>query len=335
MFHPQSGSDPLVIGFLLVPRFTMMALFSIIEPMRIANRLAGRTLFQWQSYSLDGEPVAASNEMTILANCALGEVDFVPTLILCAGFEPQAVENRALFSQLRRLVRKGTCLGAVDCATHILAAGGFLDSGRVTMHWEAVPAFREDFPSIEVSGELFEVHGKTFTCAGGTAAIDMMLHLIATRWGHKLAADVSEQLIHDRIREPHNQQRMHIPARLGFANPRLERVVTSMEARLEDPLTTEELVRIAGVSGRQLERLFRKHLNETPTSHYLKLRLGRARHLLRQTNMSVMEVGIATGFGSASSLSRAYRSIFGRSPRQDRSEITSSSAKPPLRTAQA
>jgi len=331
MFHAQSGSDPLVIGFLLVPRFTMMALFSIIEPMRIANRLAGRTLFEWHAYSLDGEPVAASNEMTIMTECALEAVDYVPTLILCAGFEPQSVENRTLFGHLRRLVRKGTSLGAVDLATHIMAAGGFLDSGKVTMHWEGVPAFREDFPGIEVSDELFEIHGKTFTCAGGTAAIDMMLHLIATRWGHKLAADVSEQLIHDRIREPHNQQRMHIPARLGFANQRLERVVTAMEARLEDPLTTNELVRIGGVSGRQLERLFRKHLDETPTSHYLKLRLGRARHLLRQTNMSVMEVGIATGFGSASSLSRAYRTVFGRSPRQDRTETSPQPAKAALR----
>ena len=322
MFHPKAGPDPLIVGILLVPRFTMMALFSIIEPMRIANRLAGKTLFQWHAYSLDGAPVAASNGMSIMTECALEAVDYVPTLIICAGFEPQSVETRPLFSQLRRLTRKGTSLGAVDLGTHILAAAELLDPGKVTMHWEAVPAFREDFPNIEVSDELFEIHGKTFTCAGGTAAIDMMLHLITQRHSHKLAADVSEQLIHDRIRAPNNQQRMQVPARLGFANPRLEKVVKAMEAHLEDPLATVELVQISGVSGRQLERLFQKYLSETPTNHYLKLRLLRARHLLRQTSMSVMEIGIATGFGSASSLSRAYRSLFGRSPRQDRSEIS-------------
>lgn len=321
MFHPKAGSDPLIIGILLVPRFTMMALFSLIEPMRIANRLAGKTLFEWHTYSLSGGAVCASNDIAIMTERTLDTVDFVPTLIICAGFEPQSVEGRPLFSQLRRLARKGASLGAVDLGTHVLAAAELLDPGKVTMHWEAVPAFREDFPNIEVSDELFEIHGKTFTCAGGTAAIDMMLHLIAQRHGHKLAADVSEQLIHDRMRAPTNQQRMQVPARLGFANPRLEKVVMAMEAHLEDPLPTPDLVRISGVSGRQLERLFQKYLSETPTNHYLKLRLLRARHLLRQTSMSVMEVGIATGFGSASSLSRAYRSLFNRSPRQDRSEF--------------
>ncbi|HXH01785.1 MAG TPA: GlxA family transcriptional regulator [Candidatus Competibacteraceae bacterium] len=321
MFREYKGEGPEPIGFVLVPQFSMMAFFSAVEPLRVANRMAGRQLFSWHAYSLDGQPVAASNGMTVVAEAAIADVDYVPTLIVCAGFDPQQAEHKPLLGWLRMLARKGAALGGMDTGPHILAKAGLLDGCRVTMHWEAVPAFREEFPHIEVSDELFEVDGNRFTCAGGTAALDMMLHMIARKHGHALAVAVSEQFIHDRIRDRRDHQRMQLSSRLGVHNAKLLKIVEAMHQHLEDPLDSEALAALGGVSARQLERLFRVHLKDTPSGYYLKLRLERARHLLKQSDMSVMEVAMACGFGSASSLSRAYRARYGLSPRQDRSPL--------------
>lgn len=328
MFHAFAGAGPEPVGFFLVPQFSLMAFSSAVEPLRVANRLAGRPLFAWQAYSVDGAPVAASNGLALPVDGAIGELAAIPTLILCAGFEPKRYEDKAMFAALRRLARAGTRLGALDTGPHILAAAGLLGAARVTMHWEAVPAFREEFPDIDVSDELFETDGRCFTCAGGTAAIDMMLDMIGRKHGAALAVAVSEQFIHHRIRDRRDHQRMALASRLGISNAKLLKIVDLMECNIERPIANDELAAAGDVSMRQLERLFRQHLSVTPSAYYLALRLKRARELLRQTDMSVVEIAIACGFSSASCLSRSYRGHFGLAPRQDRRERPMAGARP-------
>ncbi len=320
MVHTDPGTGAEPVGFLLVPQFSMMAFSSAVEPLRVANRLAARPLFSWHAYSLDGAPVPASNGIAIPVEAAVSDVRAIPTLILCAGFEPRRYEDKALLASLRRLARGGTRLGALDTGPHILAAAGLLDEARVTMHWEAVSAFREEYPHIDVSDELFETDGRCFTCAGGTAAIDMMLDMIGRKHGAALAVAVSEQFIHHRIRDRRDHQRMALASRLGVANAKLLKIVDLMERNIERPIANEDLAAAGDVSMRQLERLFRQHLSTTPSSYYLALRLKRARELLRQTDLSVVEIAMASGFSSASCLSRSYRAHFGLAPRQDRRE---------------
>ena len=147
----------------------------------------------------------------------------------------------------------------------------------------------------------------------------MMLYMIALQHGHELAAAVSDQMIHERIRDRHDRQRMALPARLGVRQPKLVAVVKRMEENLEEPLTRARLATSSGLSSRQLERLFRKYLNRSPARYYVELRLHRARLLLLQTDMSVIDVALACGFVSASHFSKCYRDFFGKTPRKERS----------------
>jgi transcriptional regulator GlxA family with amidase domain len=330
MFTGSSRETPERIGFLLVPQFSMMAFFGAVEPLRIANRVAGRELYSWHIFSLDGAPIEASNGMTVMAEAPMAAVDRFPAVFVCASFNPQRHETKALLSWLRRLDRQGTVLGGLDTGTHILARAGLLNGHRATLHWENLPAFTEEFPDIEASAELFEIDRKRVTCAGGTAAIDMMLYMIWSRHGQDLAVDISEQLLHDRIRNPGDHQRMALGVRLGVRHPQLLAIVEAMEQAMEEPPGLDRLAELGGVSRRQLERLFRTHLGDTPSGYYLKLRLRRARHLLEQTPMSVLQVATACGFASAPYFSRAYRSLFGRPPREDR-RIVRSGREPALR----
>jgi transcriptional regulator GlxA family with amidase domain len=223
--------------------------------------------------------------------------------------------------------RRGLDIGAMCTGSHILARAGLLDGHRCTIHWENLASFVEDFPDVEVTAELFEIDRHRFTCSGGTAAIDLMLNVISRQHGHELAAAVADQLMHERIRDEHDHQRMSLPARLGVRHPKLLSVIELMEQNLEEPMSRAELAGRAGLSTRQLERLFRKYLSRSPARYYLELRLHKARLLLLQTNMSVIDVALACGFVSASHFSKCYRDFFGRTPRKERNIPACSDAR--------
>ncbi|MGP9806692.1 GlxA family transcriptional regulator [Halomonas sp. AOP12-C2-37] len=309
------GPLPEMVGFLLLPQFSMMAFFAAVEPLRIANRISDRPLFDWTLISADGGPVTASNGMTLMADQSTGQVHHLPSLAVCSGFTPEAHLTRHLMAWLHQLDQAGCCLGGIDTGAFLLASTGLLTHERVALHWESLPAFRERFPGIETTDELYELGERRFSCAGGAAAMDMALEVIARRHGVKLAIDVSEQLIHDRIRTRSDQQRTALVKRLSTHNRHVVEAVALMEQNIEEPLSLEEVASRVEVSVRQLQRLFEQELSMTPRQWYLQLRVKRAKRLLVETDLAVLAVGLACGFSSSSSFARTFRAHYGYSPR--------------------
>jgi len=309
---------PQRIGVILVPNFSMLAFTGAVETLRLANRVSGRKLYSWHLFSPDGRPVSASNGIALLPDGDLEKAAALDTIVVCSGVDVQRFQDKGTLSWLRRMARKGADIGALCTASHILARAGLLDGYRCTIHWENLAGFVEEFPEVEVTSELFEIDRNRFTCSGGTAAVDLMLNVIGRQHGQELAGQVAEQALHDRIRDHHDHQRMSLPVRLGIRHPKLLAVIQAMEKNLEEPLGRADLAQSAGLSTRQLERLFRKYLNRSPARYYLELRLDKARLLLLQTNMSVIDVALACGFVSASHFSKCYRDFFGHTPRRER-----------------
>lgn len=312
---------PQIIHFLLLPGFSAMGFISALEPLRVANRFQGPS-YSWQVLSLDGGAVQASNGMSVNADAALTAAGPGGVLLIVAGFDPLACYGPALQHALRRLDRDGVILGGIDTGAVVLAEAGLLDGHRATVHWEALEAFKENYPNLQATQELFEIDRRRITCAGGTASIDLMLDLIAQAHGSELAVQVSEQFVLGRIRQRQDHQRMQIASRYGISNKKLVKVIGEMERNTEQPLNTQVLADAVQVTRRQLERLFRLHLGDTPSGFYLRLRLDKARQLLRQTDMSVLEVGVACGFESASYFTRCYRARYQRCPRRGRYRLT-------------
>ena len=317
-FGVCSGEAARPIGFFLAPTFSLLPFVSALEPLRAANRLSGRALYGWRLISSDGEPVAASNGMRFDVQASIDHVDRLPTLIVCGAHEPHAYHDDRVFAWLRRLALAGTRIGALDTGAYVLAQARLLDGHRCTIHWENLPGFVEAFPGIKASSELYEIDGNRFTCGGGTASLDMMLTLIAEEQDRRLATAVSEQFLHDNIRQAGAPQRMSLRTRLGIAHPGLLDCIAIMEDNLEQPLLPNELAKRIGVSKRQLERLFRRYLETTPARYYMDLRLQHGRRLLAQTSLPVTEIALAGGFASPGHFSHRYRSLFGQSPRQSR-----------------
>jgi len=294
-----------------------MGFASAVEPLRVANRFKPDA-YRWRILSLDGGPVVASNGMSLNVDAALADARDVKTLLVVAGFNPLQHYQQPLGDTLRRLDREGATLGAIDTGAFVLAQARLLQGQAVTLHWEAQSAFKELFPTLKVTQELFEWGERRISCAGGTAAMDMMLALIAKRHGHALAATVSEQFLHGPVRSPSEHQRTELVARFGVHDKKLVQAIQAMELHLEELLPLEDLAGRMGVTRRQMERLFTLHLQTSPASFYLSLRLDRARQLLAQSDLGIMEVALACGFSSASHFARAYRSQFGQRPKDER-----------------
>jgi transcriptional regulator GlxA family with amidase domain len=314
----RAPTERRLIGFLLVPQFSMIAFASAVEPLRLANRASGRNLYDWRLYSQDGRPVRASNGVLVAADGAFSEARRLSAAFVCAGLDVHRHDHRDLIATLRRLRSFGTAIGALCTGTCVLAKAGLLSGYRATTHWENLPGLAQEFPELDITDELFEIDRNRYTCAGGTSALDMMLSLIARENGREIAAAAADQLIHHRIREPREHQRMDVRMRLGVAHPRVVAVIARMEDTIEAPLSCFELARQVGLSTRQLERLFEKYIGQSPTKYYVGLRLERARDLLRQTCRPILEIALACGFSSASHFSRSFTKHFGQTPSAER-----------------
>ncbi|HEY7748253.1 MAG TPA: GlxA family transcriptional regulator [Aestuariivirgaceae bacterium] len=318
MFGLKPQTLPQHFAFIMVPEFTMMPVTSAIEPLRIANRIAEQQLYSWSMHSGDARPVAASNGILAMVNGDLDMVDDHATIVVCGGLNIHHHADKRLLAWLRKMSRRGHDIGAVCTGAHILAEAGVLDGYACTIHWENIPGFSEAFPDIKVTGSLFEIDRDRFSSAGGTTALDLMLALIAGQHGADLAASVAEAILHSPIRHHSEHQRMSLPARIGARHPKLVGIIEEMEKNLEEPLSPSVLAKQAGLSTRQLERLFRRYLDRSPKRYYLELRLKKARSLLLQTDMSVINVALACGFSSPSHFSKCYRAFYGRTPYRER-----------------
>jgi transcriptional regulator GlxA family with amidase domain len=305
-------------GFLLLPDFTLISLSACLEPLRMANRISGQALYEYQLFSMDGESVSASNGLSLQPVTALAGNEHIDALFVCAGLSLDAAWEPTLLARLKPLARRKVAIGAICTGSYLLARIGKLDGYRCTVHWENISDMREEFPQLIISSELFELDRNRYTCSGGTAPMDMMLTLIGRQHGVELAAAISEQFIYERIRGPNDRQRIPLRQRFGSSQPKLIEVVELMESNIEEPMGLDELAGHVGISRRQLERIFRKHLDCVPTRYYLELRLRRARELLLKTPRSVVDIAFSCGFVSPPHFSKCYREFFSISPRDER-----------------
>lgn len=305
-------------AFLLLDRFTLAAFSAAVEPLRIANRTLEQTAYEWKVISETGAPVVSSAGMAIQCDSDLVELGRDTTIIVVGGLDIRKATTKTVLSWLRRESRKGLAIGAVCTGTYTMASAGLLSGKRCTIHWENHDSLMEDFPDVEPSHSVYVIDGNRYTAAGGSASTDMMLDLISKAHGIDVSNVVAEQLIHTSLRTEEDEQRLSIPTRIGVRHPKLATVIRQMEENIEEPISPSVLADEVGMSTRQLERLFRRYLNRSPKRYYMELRLRKARNLLLQTEMSVINVALACGFASPSHFSKCYRGLYNTTPYRER-----------------
>ena len=305
-------------AFLTLPQYSMIALMNAVEPLRMANSLSGQLAYEWSIVSLDGKPVAASNGLTVTETKALDQVERADIVFVCGGIDVRESVSAALLVKLRRLSERRVPLGALCTGGYALAKAGLLDKYRATIHWENLSALREEFPRVLISDQVFTVDRDRYTCSGGIAPLDLMLHLVKGKLGVRIAQLISEQFIVDRVRNDRDRQYVPLRAQVGVSHESLIKVAQLMEDHVESPMSLDAIAAATALSRRQIERLFKRHLNCVPKKYYLQMRLRRARELLLQTAMPIMDITTACGFQSPPHFSKCYRREFGCPPSTER-----------------
>lgn len=313
-----TGDAPKRFIFVLLEDFTLLSFSAAVESLRIANRMAGRTLYEWRIIGEGGDVIRSSSETMFQVDADLEEVNRDDIIMICGGINVQAATTKRLLGWLRRESRKGVTVAGLCTAAYTLARAGLLDGRKATTHWENQDSFAEEFQEVELTKSVFVVDGTRITTAGGTSSIDLMLKMIADAQGEELANAVADQLIYSSIRTDQDTQRLSVPTRIGVRHPKLSQVIQIMESNIEEPISPSILAKDVGMSTRQLERLFRRYLNRSPKRYYMELRLQKARNLLMQTDMSVINVALACGFASPSHFSKCYRAHYDTTPYRER-----------------
>ena len=319
------ATKPRKFVFVLLPKFTLLSFASALECLRISNRMSNKILYEWEIISENGTSIICSAGIEFSVDHDLNELNRDDTIMLCGGENIRAATTKRLLSWLRRESRRGLAIAGLCTGAFPLAKAGLLEGKRATIHWENQDSFTEEFENVELTKSVFIIEGNRMTTAGGTSSIDLMLKLIANDHGEDLANAVADQQIYSSIRTTQDVQRLSVPTRLGVRHPKLGQVIQMMERNIEEPISPSILAKHVAMSTRQLERLFRRYLSRSPKRYYMELRLQKARNLLMQTDMSVINVALACGFASPSHFSKFYRAHYATTPYRERG---SQSTKP-------
>ncbi|MEP2534164.1 GlxA family transcriptional regulator [Shimia sp.] len=305
-------TSPLKTAILVLDDCNTLSFAAAVDPMRAANRRAGKPLFNWEFYTALGAPAHLTSGLRV-EGAPIADLVQCDLLIIVAGFRLKDHATPRLLSSLKRLARFGTPMAAIDGGPYLLASAGLLDGHQATTHWEDLDEFASQFPNIQTRRDRFCISGPFATSGGAAPCIDMMLHLIDARYGSDLAQSVGGAFLYDPM--PAGQQSPRSTPRPVRHQPQIARALELMETTLDDPLPLARIAAHAGVSLRTLELRFRAHLGRSPKAHYLSLRLAEAHRLAADTLQPVHDIALATGFASPSSFSRAFRAAFGTTAR--------------------
>jgi transcriptional regulator GlxA family with amidase domain len=315
----ESASGVQHFGFIPLPGFALMSYAAAVEPLRAANLLAGRPLYRWTNYIVSGDETLSSSGASVHGERLPVDRGSLHTVFVTAGGEPKDWMVRPVIGCLRRLARQGVRIGGIAGGPYLMAAAGLLADRRFTIHWEHVEALVEAFPTLKPERSRFILDRDRLTCGGGIAPMDMMHALITERMGEAFARRVSDWFLHTHVDMPSAPQRASLAERYSVHHPVLLAILEKMETTLSAPLDRVAMASFAGISPRHLDRLFQTRLRTSFLHHYHQLRLGHARNLLRQSALSVTEIGFACGFASSSHFARCYRAQFGITPSAERS----------------
>jgi transcriptional regulator GlxA family with amidase domain len=321
-------APPQQVTFLIVPRFNLIELVALIEPMRVANYLSPFPLYQWEITSFDGRQIEASNGFTIEAAPPDDRKRRDDIIFVLASWGAETYQNREVTNWLRRQWRDGVRICSVEMATYILARAGMLKGRKVAMHFAYAPGFEEEFPDIDLVDQIFTRDDKLLSCAGSFASVDLMLDLIREHHGEGLLSEIADQLLISPPRAPATPQRRGLGNGIENLPPIIRQTILLMEEHLSEPLEIPAIAAALGLSQRQLERTFKQTVGCTVVQFGLLLRLQHARALLIGTRQSIRQIATASGFNTLSHFAHAFRRCFGRRPSEYRQAWPKSDPSP-------
>ncbi|MEX0319872.1 MAG: GlxA family transcriptional regulator [Ruegeria sp.] len=316
-FPVGKATRPISCAFILIPGFSSLDLAAAVAPLAATNRICGRTVYDYNVYSVHGGPVESANGSLNSVDGALADIRSDARCFILSFDDPWAHIDMALSNWLRHRERhENALLGCIGTSTVAVIEAGVLRRRPFTVHWSIQAAFEERYPDLVPASSIFTEASGLVTCAGGQSTSDMMMSLVARDTHDRVSLKVADFLLGQAPRPSDTPQRLSASVRYNTRNPMFLSVVQAIDENRIEGLTVDELVERFGISRRQIERTFNSITGMPPTQFIKRKRLEKARDLLNQTNMSVMDVAIATGFGSVANFSKSFTRQYGVRPSQ-------------------
>lgn len=302
------------VGFLLIDGFALMSYAAVIEPLRAANLLVGREFYKIDHLVPWGQSATSSSGAIVNASVRMGDGLKFDLVLVIAGGDPLSFKDTAVFAWLREIAQRGVILGGVSGGPVILALAGVMNDRRMTVHWEHAEPLSEQLPYLIIERSLYLRDRDRITCAGGLAPMDMMHFVLTEHHGPAFARQVSDWFMHTDIRPSGGPQRSGLVQRYGVTSGPVIQAIEAMQNHIADPLALNQVAAMAGVGVRQLGRLFKDKLNQSPMTFYNDLRLETAQTLLAQSPLPITEIALATGFSSSAHFASAFQRRYGLTP---------------------
>ncbi len=316
----EASEEKLRVTLLVLPESSMMSLASVLDPMRAANRISGRALFEWRIATLNNKPAPLTCALAVEADTALDFNSGGDVLIVIASFNQQQHAGPAHLKLIKRIARNFKAIGGIEAGSWILARCGLLKNRAATTHWEDLEEFAAHFPGVDLRPDRYVVDEPVFTTGGAAPTFDLILHLIRKRYGYPLAMEVSSVFIYDARQSAAEAQPLVSLGMLESHEPRVAAAIRVMEQHVDDTLNIEQVAAQLDLSVRMLEYLFRDTMNLSPAAYYRRLRLQIARRMVVDTRLQLQEIAIRTGFNSLSSFSRQFKNHYRQSPGECRKQ---------------
>lgn len=313
-----SNARPMRFGFLLFDDFPLLPFSGMIDVLRDCAYVTGVNHYEWHTLSIESKEVMAMNGLRVTTDFLINDAPELDVIVVCAGLNGHLINDSKSFAWLRQQLAQNVSMGAIATGTWVLAQAGLLATSKCTLHWEDIPAFVEKYPRINVTRDLFVFDRHVFTCAGGTAAIDMFLNLVAIDLGPEISGAVARQIMYQSVRSQGDHQPSNDSPYHQILHPPVNVALTVMREHLENPVSVAEIAKRANISQKQLERHFKYYFDTTPQLYYRSIRLEHAKNLIYLTDMSIIEIAVTLGFSTSSYFAKCYAQKFGVSPTQDR-----------------
>ncbi|WP_158972193.1 GlxA family transcriptional regulator [Chachezhania sediminis] len=311
------------IALVLTPEPSLHSALLAVEPFRAANRVSSGTLYDTDILVAGDGPLAAGLGIEVSGTRGFDDPKAYDLVILLVSYQLDPALRRPLFSWLRRQSANGAHICGADAGALALSQAGMLDDAAATAHWSTLAALREDGRVHEVKEQLFVIGRTRSTCAGQTAMLDFGLEMLRRHHGDVLTNRVCNDLVYPSPRPDDAWQRQMSNQNSWIGNRSLETAQTLMAGNIETPLSIAQIADSCGISMRELQYLFRRHLRSTPKQIYLAIRLRHAKDLLLYSSLPIREIGLACGFGTPSAFYRAFRNIYDKSPQDYRRDFAS------------
>ncbi len=311
----------MTLDLLIVPETNLILVASVIEPLRLANRVSGLELYRWRMFSPDGSPIETRSRIPIPVDGPFRPGSEEEPLFVLSSHNWRRHATSDLKRVLAKSARHRSLVAGIESGAWLLADTALLDNFSATLHWEDHDEFAAAYPHVKMVRERFVIDGKRITTGGSLPTLDLMLELIRRRHGYSLALEVSRQFIYEQGGVRSDAAAMPSTGSIRLADPRVSHAMRLMEENIEQPLPLTRLARRIGLSERRLQSLFTTAIGAPPHIHYLALRLNAARRKVIETRLAFADIAAATGFNSASAFARSYRAHFRESPSETRRRL--------------